>query len=117
MPSIRDFTSALRRRPGVQSVILVDRAGLLIDGFVPPGVDDDDLAARLPGLITELDSLGDALAMGEVRTCIAEYGKDYAIASPVSADTILLVVLAAHGDLGSLLFELRQHRSNIAALT
>ena len=38
MPNIRDFTSALRQRPGVDAVLVLGKDGLLIEGFATPGL-------------------------------------------------------------------------------
>ena len=41
MPNIRDFTSALRQRPGVDAVLVLGKDGLLIEGFAAPGLNPD----------------------------------------------------------------------------
>ena len=58
MPNIRDFTSALRLRPGVDAVLILGKDGLLIEGFATPGLHNEDLAAHVPDLVAEAGSLG-----------------------------------------------------------
>ena len=95
MPNIRDFTSALRQRPGVDAVLVLGKDGLLIEGFAAPGLNNDDLAARVPALVSEAEALG--------RAALAD-------------ETLLLVLLRPSADLGGLLFDVRRYRGNIAAL-
>ena len=48
MANIRDLVAALRQRDGVEAAIVLGRDGLLIDSQVVPGLDAEDLAARIP---------------------------------------------------------------------
>src|SRR5881409_734423 len=51
MPSIRDLVAAIRQREGVDAAIVLGRDGLLIDSQLAPGLDPEDLAARIPPII------------------------------------------------------------------
>ena len=55
MASIRDLVAALRQREGVEAAIVLGRDGLLIDSQVVPGLNPEDLAARIPPIITPSD--------------------------------------------------------------
>lgn len=116
MPNIKDFTSALRQRQGVDAVLVLGNDGLLIEGFAAPGLNNDDLAARVPALVSEAESLGKATMQGSLNTAILEHQKGYAIVSALADDTLLLVLLRPSADLGGLLFDVRRYRGNIAAL-
>lgn len=116
MPTIREFTSALRQRPGVAAAIVSGRDGLLIEGSASTGVDLDDLAARLPSLVSEAIAVGDAASLGSCTTCIVEYGEGYAVLTTLGANSILTVLLGKSAELGALLFELRSQRSRLEAL-
>jgi len=98
MASIRDLVGAIRQRQTV------------------PGVDAEDLAARIPGIIGPADELGIAAARGPLFTAVLEYRQGLAIASVLSADAILLVLVRPEANIGQLLFELRRNREQIAAL-
>jgi uncharacterized protein len=116
MPNIRDFTSALRQRPGVDAVLVLGKDGLLIEGFAAPGLNNEDLAARVPALVFEAEALGRATMHGQLNTAILEHQKGFAIIGALADDTLLLVLLRPSADLGGLLFDIRRYRGNIAAL-
>ena len=116
MPNIRDFTSALRQRPGVDAVLVLGKDGLLIEGFAAPGLNTEDLAARVPALVFEAEALGKATLQGAPNTAILEHQKGYAIVAALADETLLLVLLRPSADLGGLLFDVRRYRGNIAAL-
>jgi uncharacterized protein len=116
MPTIREFTSALRQRPGVTAAIVSGRDGLLVEGSANAGFDLDDLAARLPALISEAVAIGDAASLGSCTTCIVEFGEGYAILTTLAADSILTVLLDKSAELGAVLFELRSQRSRLESL-
>jgi uncharacterized protein len=116
MPNIRDFTSALRQRPGVDAVLVLGKDGLLIEGFAAPGLNNEDLATRVPALVFEAEALGRATLHGTLNTAILEHQKGYAIIAALADDTLLLVLLRLSADLGGLLFDVRRYRGNIAAL-
>ena len=116
MPNIRDFTSALRQRPGVDAVLVLGKDGLLIEGFAAPGLNNEDLSARVPALVSEAESLGKASMQGALSTAIVEHEKGYAIIAALADDTLLLLLLRPSADLGGLLFDVRRYRGNIAAL-
>jgi predicted regulator of Ras-like GTPase activity (Roadblock/LC7/MglB family) len=116
MPTIREFTSALRQRPGVNAALVSGRDGLLIDGAAADAVDLDDLAARVPALISEAAAIGDSTRLGACTTCIVEYAEGYAVLTTLGADSILTVVLGRSAELGALLFELRSQRSKLETL-
>ncbi len=116
MPNIRDFTTALRQRPGVDAVLVLGKAGLLIEGFAAPGLNNEDLAALVPALVSEAESLGRATLQGALNTGILEHQKGYAIVATLADDTLLLILLRPSADLGGLLFDVRRYRGNIAAL-
>ena len=116
MPNIRDFTSALRQRPGVDAVLVLGRDGLLIEGFAAPGLNNEDLAARVPALVAEAETLGKATVQGALNTAILEHQKGYAIVASLADDTLLLILLRPSADLGGLLFDVRRYRGNIASL-
>jgi predicted regulator of Ras-like GTPase activity (Roadblock/LC7/MglB family) len=116
VPSIRELISAIRQREGVQAAIVLGRDGLLIDSQVVPGLDPDDVAARVPPIIAPAEELGSATGSGELFTAILEHRDGLAVVSVLSAEAILLVVVTPQANIGQLLFELRRNREHIAAL-
>jgi len=116
MPSIRDLVAAIRQREGVDAAIVLGRDGLLIDGQLTPGLEADDIAARIPAIIAPADELGAATKRGELLTAVLEHKNGLAIVSVLSPEAILLVLVTPRANIGQLLFELRRNREHIAAL-
>ena len=116
MPSIRDLVAAIRQREGVDAAIVLGRDGLLIDSQVGPGLDAEDIAARIPAIIGPADELGSATARGDLLTAVLEHRNGLAIVSVLSSEAILLVLVTPRANIGQLLFELRRNREHIAAL-
>ncbi|HEX5437542.1 MAG TPA: roadblock/LC7 domain-containing protein [Gemmatimonadaceae bacterium] len=116
MPTIHDLVAALRRREGVDAAVVLGRDGLLIDGSAIPTLDAEGIAALIPALVNAADELGTQMERGPVATAIVEYAQGIAIVSVLSGDAILLVVARPGAQLGALLFELRRHRTDLAAL-
>jgi predicted regulator of Ras-like GTPase activity (Roadblock/LC7/MglB family) len=116
MASIRDLVAAIRQREGVEAAIVLGRDGLLIDSQAVPGLDPEDLAARIPPIIAAADELGMACQRGGLVTTVLEHANGLAIASVLNSDAVLCVLLQPSANVGQLLFELRRNREHIAAL-
>src|SRR5258705_192311 len=116
MASIRDLVGAIRQREGVEAAVILGRDGLLIDSQTVAGLAAHDIALRIPGMIAPADELGHGAQPGPVLTAVVEYRDGLAIASVLSADAILLVLVKPQANIGQLLFELRRNREQIAAL-
>lgn len=116
MPSIRDLVGAIRQREGVEAAVILGRDGLLIDSQSVPGLDAEDLAARIPAIIGPADELGRAAARGPLVTAVLEHHDGLAIVSALTADALLFVLVRPTANVGQLLFELRRNREHIAAL-
>lgn len=116
MPTIRDLVSALRQRDGVDAAIVLGRDGLLIDASAEPPVDADSVAALVPSVVAAADEVGRHTQRGTVTTAVLEYPAGFAIVSALTSEAVLLVLARPNAQIGRLLFELRRHRENIAAL-
>lgn len=116
MASIRDLVGAIRQRDGVEAAVVLGRDGLLIDSQTLPGLDAEDIAARIPAIIGPADELGAAASRGPLTTAVLEHRDGLAVVSVLSADAILLVLVRPQANVGQLLFELRRNRENIASL-
>jgi predicted regulator of Ras-like GTPase activity (Roadblock/LC7/MglB family) len=116
MPSIRDLVAAIAQREGVDAAVVLGRDGLLIDSQAGPHVDAEDLAARVPAIISAADEFGRAAGRDAVITAVLEHSGGIAILSALSADAILLVLVSPNANIGQLLYELRRNRDHIAAL-
>lgn len=116
MASIRDLVAAIRRREGVEAAVVLGRDGLLIDSQTVPGLNPEDIAARIPPIIGPADDLGNALGRGELLTAVIEHRRGVAIVSAMSSDVFLFVLVTPQANIGQLLSELRRNRDHIAAL-
>ncbi len=116
MPSIRDLVGAIRQREGVDAAVVLGRDGLLIDSQVIPGLDAEDLAARIPSIIGPADELGEGIGRGNLVTAVLEYNNGLAIVTVLNADAVLVVLVRPDHNVGLLLYELRRNREHIAAL-
>jgi predicted regulator of Ras-like GTPase activity (Roadblock/LC7/MglB family) len=116
MANIRDLVAALRQREGVDAAIVLGRDGLLIDSQAVTGLNAEDLAARIPPIITAADELGTAAGRDDAITVILEHRQGMAIVSVLNTEAILLVLVQPSANIGQLLYELRRNREHIAAL-
>jgi predicted regulator of Ras-like GTPase activity (Roadblock/LC7/MglB family) len=116
MPNIRGLVTAIRQREGVEAAVVVGRDGLLIESQGEPGLDTEELAARIPAIISSAEDFGEAVGRGALVTSILEHGGGLAIISVLTAHAILVVLVRPDVDVGQLLFELRRNREHIAAL-
>ncbi|MGH7529580.1 MAG: roadblock/LC7 domain-containing protein [Gemmatimonadales bacterium] len=116
MATIRDVVEALSRTSGVDAVVVVGRDGLPIDSRVANGVDADSIAALLPSAIQHMAQLGDAGGRGEFGTAVLEFGRGLAVVAVLHADALLVVLVQSATNVGSLLYDLRRHRTAIAGL-
>jgi len=116
MASIRDLVAALRQREGVDAAIVLGRDGLLIDSQAIEGMNPEDLAARIPPVLTPADELGVAAQRGELVTAVLEMKEGLTIISALSAEAVLVVLVKPSANIGQLLYELRRNRQHIAAL-
>lgn len=116
MPSIRDLVRALRVRDGVDAAIVLGRDGLLIDGDCAATLDADGLAAFVPPMALAAVDLGMAAQRGDFGLMVLEYAGGNVVMTRLSQDAFLLVLLQPSANLAALLYELRRHRQQIAAL-
>lgn len=116
MPTISDVIEALSSRAGVKAALVLGRDGLPIDSRAVNGVDSESLAAMVPAVISAFEKLGDSAEQGTFGTGVAEFGGGIAVLTVLTPEVILALFMEPNTNVGPLLHELYQHRSNIAAL-
>lgn len=116
MATIRDLVSTLRRREGVDAAIVLGRDGLLIDGATEGALDPEGLAAHVPPMVIAAADMGLASGRGDFGLMVLEYGGGTAVVTSVSPEALLLVLLRPSANLSAMLYDLRRHRAQIAAL-
>jgi predicted regulator of Ras-like GTPase activity (Roadblock/LC7/MglB family) len=116
MPTLRELTEAIQSRPGVEAVVIVGADGLLIETHDTAQSHAEAIAARVPGVATAAALLGDAAQRGTAALAVIEFDRGYGVILRLSDEAMIFVSAAASVALGDLLFDLRQHRSSMAAL-
>jgi len=116
MPTIRDVVQALSARNGVEAVVVLGRDGLPIDASASGGMDQEGVAALVPGLVSSCEQLGEAAGRGQFGTGVIEFAGGMALVSNLTEDALLALIFAPDTNIGDLLHDLRQHRESIAAL-
>jgi uncharacterized protein len=116
MPTIRELVAAIAQRDGVEAAILLGHDGMVIDARATNGLNAEHLSAHVPAIVAAAEDLGAHGARGALRTVIAEYEQGVALVSALTADATLLVLVHPAANVGSLLFDLRRQRANIASL-
>ena len=116
MPTIRELVQAIARRDGVDAVVVVGRDGLPIDAAARNGIDSESVAAVLPAVIRGMHDLGGAGGRGEFATAVLEFAVGMAVVAVLHSDALLVILVRTDTNVGTLLFDIRRHRTAIAGL-
>lgn len=116
MATLRELTEAIQSRPGVEAVVILGADGLLIETHDTAQNRAEALAARVPGVATAANQLGEAAAAGASSLAVLEFDRGYGIVLRLSDHALLFVSATPDVALADLLYDLRRHRSSMAAL-
>ena len=116
MPNLKAVVQDLAGRPGIQAVVVLSADGLAIEQISRGAADADSLAALTATLVQYAGRLGLGVNAGTLRTAILEYERALLIIAQLVTGECLALVAAPDSDVGSLLYDLRQHRPALAAL-
>ena len=116
MSSLSEVVQGLARREGVQAVLLLSGDGLAIAHHARERFEPEAVAALAATLTRFAGQLGDGARQGPLHTAVLEYAEGLLILARVGTGDWLAIVASAGADVGTLLFDLRQHRSALAAL-
>jgi predicted regulator of Ras-like GTPase activity (Roadblock/LC7/MglB family) len=116
MPTLRELTEAIQQRPGVRAVVILGADGLLIETHDSAQSHAEALAARVPAVATAGNQLGDAASAGTAGLVLLEFERGYGVVLRLSDQVLLFVSAGPDVALADLLFDLRRHRSSMAAL-
>jgi len=116
MPTLRELTEAIQRRPGVQAVVVLGADGLVIETHDQTHHTAEPLAARVPAVAMAARHLGHAANAGDAQLTLLEFETGYGIILRLSPQAMLFVSTSAEVALSELLFDLRRHRSSMATL-
>ncbi len=116
MPPLRELITGLAGRPGVTGAAVVSEEGLVVEAALPPGVDQDTLAALAVTAFRSMDSLGGAMHQSATADIVAEFVAATAILRRLPSGALLVVIASHQADLGELLHDLRRHGPVLAEL-
>jgi predicted regulator of Ras-like GTPase activity (Roadblock/LC7/MglB family) len=116
MATLRELTEAIQNRPGVEAVVILGADGLLIETHDTAQNRAEALAALVPAVATAASQLGDAAGSGASALAVLEFERGYGVVLRLSDQALLFVSATSDVALADLLYDLRQHRSSMAAL-
>lgn len=116
MPSIREVVEALHRRDGVDAVLVVGSDGLVIDSRARAHVDSEGVAALLPTALRGVADLGAAGRRGAFSAALLEFDGGLALVATLTDEAALIILVAPGVNVGTLLFDIKRHRSALAGL-
>lgn len=116
MATIRDVVDTLGRREGVEAVIILGSDGLPITSHTANGADAEVLSALVPNIVQAADQLGHHASKGDMTAAVVQYAAGLAVVANLSHVAKLLILVRPRTNIGPLLYELAQHRAEIAGL-
>jgi predicted regulator of Ras-like GTPase activity (Roadblock/LC7/MglB family) len=97
-------------------VVLLGADGLVIETHDAIHDNAESLAARVPAVAMAARQLGEAAGSGDAQLVLLELDTGYGVIVRLSPQAMLFVAASQGVALGDLLFDLRRHRSAMAAL-
>jgi predicted regulator of Ras-like GTPase activity (Roadblock/LC7/MglB family) len=116
MASLSEVVHDLARRTGVEAVVVLSADGLPIEQASREPFDPESLAALTATMVQYATRLGEGAARGLLRTAVLEYERGLLVVAQLGTGECLALLAAADADVGSVLYDLRQHRPEISAL-
>lgn len=116
MQPLRSVLMALADRPDVAGVVVVSDDGLVVEASLPAALDAEELAALATGAARSVGGLCDAAQSGPWVQAAIESSHGALVVQRLPSGGILLVLAAAEGDLGTLLYDLRRHAPALVSL-
>jgi predicted regulator of Ras-like GTPase activity (Roadblock/LC7/MglB family) len=116
MPSLSEVVRDLAERSGVEAVVVLSGDGLPIEQASREPFDPESLAALTATMIQYATRLGEGAARGFLRTAVLEYERGLLVVAQLGTGECLAILAAPEADVGSVLYDLRQHRPALSAL-
>ena len=116
MASLTEVVRGLAQRTGVEGVLVLSGDGLPIEHASRGSFDPESLAALTATLVQYAGRLGTGAGRGGLSTAVVEFERGLLIVSQIGAGDCLAILVAPDADVGSLLYDLRQHRPALTAL-
>jgi predicted regulator of Ras-like GTPase activity (Roadblock/LC7/MglB family) len=116
MAGLNEAVRHLAAREGVEAVLVLSGDGLPIEHAARGSFDPESLAALTASLAQYATRLGVGTNRGALRNAVIEYERGLLIVAQIGAGDCLAILAAPDVDVGSVLYDLRQHRPGLAAL-
>jgi predicted regulator of Ras-like GTPase activity (Roadblock/LC7/MglB family) len=116
MSGLSEVVQGLAAREGVQAVLLLSGDGLAIAHHARERFEPEAVAALAATLARFAGQLGDGARQGLLHTAVLEYADGLLVLARIGSGDWLAVLAAPQADVGPLLYDLRQHRTALAAL-
>lgn len=116
MTNLNAIVRHLAERDGIEAVLVLSGDGLPIEQASRTTFDPESLAALTATLVQYATRLGAGAGRGALHNTVLEYERGVLLVVQVSAGDCLAILAASDCDIGSLLYDLRQHRPALAAL-
>jgi len=106
----------LAGRSGVQAVLLLSHDGLPIHHAAAATLEPETVAALAATVGQHAGRLGQGADRGDLQTAVLEYTGGLLVLARVGDGEWLALLARPDADLGTLLYDLRQHRPAISSL-
>lgn len=116
MTGLADVVRGLAARDGVEAVLVLSGDGLPIEHASPTPFEAEPLAALTATLVQYATRLGVGAGRGAFGTAVMEFEQGLLIVAQLGAGDCLAILAAPEANVGSLLYDLRQHRPALTAL-
>ena len=116
MQPLRSVLIALAERSDVAGVLVVSDDGLVVESSLPAGLDAEELAALATSAARSIDALSAAARAGALSQVAVESHGGAMVLQRLPSGALLAVLAAEHGDLGTLLYDIRRHAPALAPL-
>lgn len=116
MATLGSLLDSLSARPDIAGTVVVSDEGLVVHSNLEPGPEADAVAALAATALRSLVPLGQALGHGELRQMVMEGESGATVLQRLPSGATLVVLASDQGDLGEVLFHLRQQLPSLSEL-
>src|SRR5262245_7718370 len=115
MTGLAEVLRGLAARDGVQGAVLLSGEGLPIE-YAGTGFEAETVAALTATLSQYAGKLGDGADRGQLRLAVLDFARGPIVLSRAGTSDWLAILTIPETDMGSLLYDLRQHGPALAGL-
>jgi predicted regulator of Ras-like GTPase activity (Roadblock/LC7/MglB family) len=116
MTGLAEVLRGLAARDGVQGALLLSGEGLPIEYAGDGAFEPETVAALAATLAQHAARLGEGAARGELTCAVLDYARGPVVLARAGASDWLALLARPDGDIGPLLYDVRQHGPALAVL-